>query len=84
MSLSGKRVLVFGASVGIGLAVAGAGPRTVSSYSSRKERLDRALKLLPTTGVAGQVVDLSEEPQVQALFERAGAFDHLVITAGPV
>jgi NAD(P)-dependent dehydrogenase (short-subunit alcohol dehydrogenase family) len=40
------------------------------------------LKSLPTTGVAGQVVDLSDEPQVQALFEHAGAFDHLVFTAG--
>ena len=58
------------------------GARIFSSYRVRKERLDRALKSLPTTGVAGQVVDLSDEPQVQALFEHAGAFDHLVFTAG--
>jgi NAD(P)-dependent dehydrogenase (short-subunit alcohol dehydrogenase family) len=85
MSLSGKRVVVLGASVGIGLAVAAAAREQgadVLIVSSRKERLDRALKSLPTTGVAGQIVDLSDEPQVQALFERAGAFDHLVFTAG--
>jgi len=71
MSLSGKRVLVLGASVGIGLAVAAAARQQgadILIVSSRKERLDRALKSLPTTGVAGQVVDLSDEPQVQALF----------------
>jgi NAD(P)-dependent dehydrogenase (short-subunit alcohol dehydrogenase family) len=85
MSLNGKRVLVLGASVGIGLAVAAAARQQgadILIVSSRKERLDRALKSLPTTGVAGQVVDLSDEPQVQALFEHAGAFDHLVFTAG--
>ena len=84
-SLSGKRILVLGASVGIGLAVAGAAREQgaeVLIVSSRKERLDRALKSLPTTEVAGQVVDLSNEPQVQALFEGAGEFDHLVFTAG--
>jgi NAD(P)-dependent dehydrogenase (short-subunit alcohol dehydrogenase family) len=80
MSLSGKRVLVLGASVGIGLAVAAAARQQgadILIVSSRKERLDRALKSLPSTGVAGQVVDLSD-----ALFERASAFDHLVFTAG--
>ena len=84
MSLTGKSVVVLGASVGIGLAVAGAAREQgaeVLIVSSRKERLDRALKSLPT-GVAGQVVDLSDEAQVQTLFERAGAFDHLVFTAG--
>ena len=85
MSLSGKRVVVLGASVGIGLAVARAARREGASVlivSSRKERLDQAVKSLPETGVEAQVVDLSEEAQVRALFERAGSFDHLVFTAG--
>ena len=71
MSLNGKRVVVLGASVGIGLAVARAARRegaAVLIASSRKERLDRALKSLPETGVEGQVVDLSEEAQVRGLF----------------
>ena len=85
MSMSGKRVVVLGASVGIGLAVAAAARQQgaeVLIVSSRKERLDRALKSLPETGVEGHVVDLSEESQVQALFARVGAFDHLVFSAG--
>jgi NAD(P)-dependent dehydrogenase (short-subunit alcohol dehydrogenase family) len=85
MSLSGQRVVVLGASVGIGLAVARAAQREGASVlivSSRKERLDRAVKSLPESGVEAQVADLSEETQVRALFERIGAFDHLVFTAG--
>jgi len=85
VSLSGKRIVVLGASVGIGLAVARAARREGASVlivSSRKERLDQAVKSLPETGVEAQVVDLSEEAQVRALFERAGSFDHLVFTAG--
>ena len=64
MSMSGKRVVVLGASVGIGLAVAAAARQQgaeILIVSSRKERLDRALKSLPETGVEGHVVDLSEE-----------------------
>jgi NAD(P)-dependent dehydrogenase (short-subunit alcohol dehydrogenase family) len=30
----------------------------------------------------GEVVDLSDEVQVRAFFDRTGAFDHLVFCAG--
>lgn len=84
MGLSGKRVVILGGTSGIGLATAKAAERegaTIVIASSRKERLDRALAAL-RSGAEGEVVDAADEAQVRALFERVGAFDHLVFTAG--
>jgi NAD(P)-dependent dehydrogenase (short-subunit alcohol dehydrogenase family) len=84
MSLSGKRVVILGGTSGIGLATAKAAERegaAVVIASSRRERLDRALAML-RSGAEGEVVDVADEAQVRALFERIGAFDHLVFTAG--
>jgi len=84
MSLSGKRVVILGGTSGIGLATAKAAERegaAVVIASSRRERLDRALAAL-RSGAEGEVVDVADESQVRALFERIGAFDHLVFTAG--
>jgi len=44
-------------------------------------RVARALEALPQ-GSQGHVVDLTDEQQVSALFDKIGAFDHLVYTAG--
>lgn len=81
--LNGKRIVVLGGSAGIGLAVAEQaareGARVVIASSSRA-RVDQAVAGIP--GSEGQVVDLRSEPAVQALFERIGALDHLVYTAG--
>lgn len=83
-SLDGKRVVILGGTSGIGLATAKAAQREgaiVVVASSRQQRVDRALASLER-GAEGDVVDLSDEPQLRAFFERIGAFDHLVYTAG--
>jgi NAD(P)-dependent dehydrogenase (short-subunit alcohol dehydrogenase family) len=83
-TLQGKRVVVLGGSSGIGLATAQAAAQEGASLviaSSRKPRVDEALATLPS-GSEGHVLDLADEAAVKALFERLGAFDHLVFTAG--
>jgi len=84
MDLQEKRIVVLGGSSGIGLAVAKAAARegaAVVIASSQKAKVDTALAGLPR-GAEGHMVDLTDEAAVKALFERLGAFDHLVFTAG--
>src|SRR6516162_247063 len=84
MTLNGKRIVVLGGSSGIGLATARAAVQegtNVVIASSRKERIDEALAMLPT-GTKGHVLDLVDSDATQALFARLGSFDHLVFTAG--
>jgi NAD(P)-dependent dehydrogenase (short-subunit alcohol dehydrogenase family) len=84
MTLQGRRIVVLRGSSGIGLAVAQAAARegaTVVIASSRRDRVDQALKTLPA-GAEGHALDLADEPAVRAVFERLGNFDHLVFTAG--
>jgi NAD(P)-dependent dehydrogenase (short-subunit alcohol dehydrogenase family) len=84
MSLEEKRVVVLGGSSGLGLAAARAAAARGASVviaSSRKSRLDEALQMLPT-GSEGHVLDLADEPSVNALFATIGQFDHLLFTAG--
>lgn len=84
MNLNGKRVVVLGGTSGIGLATAQAAANEgaeVVVVSSRRDSLDRAVAALPK-GSAGHVADLSREDAISSLFEKIGAFDHLVYTAG--
>ena len=84
MTLQGRRIVVLGGSSGIGLAVGQAAARegaTVVIASSRRARVDVALKTLPE-GTEGHALDLADEPAVRAVFERLGNFDHLVFSAG--
>jgi len=84
MILREKRIVVLGGSSGIGLAVAQAAARegaAVVIVSSQKAKVDTALAGLPPDA-EGHAVDLTDEAAVRALFERLGAFDHLVFTAG--
>ena len=83
-SLSGKRIVILGGTSGIGLATALAAEREGAHLvvsSSRQRRVDQALAAL-SGRAEGYAVDLSDEAQIQAFFERIGAFDHLVFTAG--
>ena len=81
--LSNKKVVVIGASSGIGLAVAKKtaelGAHVVMSSRSI-DKLNQAM-----TFVSGRVeaitADILNEASVKALFEQVGNFDHLVVTA---
>lgn len=84
MGLRGQRVVVLGGTSGIGFAVAegaAAEGAEVVVASRRQESVDAALKRLPP-GARGEVLDTTDEAAVRGFFERLGAFDHLVYTAG--
>ena len=84
MEPSAKKVVVIGGTSGIGRAVvarcAALGADVVVASSSQA-KVDAARDDLPV-GVEAAVVDVNDERQVAALFERVGTFDHLVYTAG--
>jgi NAD(P)-dependent dehydrogenase (short-subunit alcohol dehydrogenase family) len=81
---SGTKVVIIGGTSGIGLAVAArcaALGADIVVASSSQAKVDAARGVLPA-GTVASVVDVTDEPQVAALFERVGSFDHLVFTAG--
>jgi len=82
--LNGKRIVLLGGTSGFGLATAlaaaGEGAEIIV-VSSKQQRVDEALSALPP-GSTGYATDISNEQQVEALFAKIGAFDHLVFTAG--
>ena len=83
-TLKGKRVIILGGSSGLGLATAQAAAEDgaeVVIVSSSQQRIDSALETLPANST-GFAADLSEEGNIKGLFEKTGAFDHLVYTAG--
>ncbi len=83
-TLTGKRVILLGASSGIGFATArkaaaeGAG---IVIVSGNRQRIELALKELPE-GSEGYAVDLSREENIRDFFSSVGRFDHLVYSAG--
>jgi len=83
MSLRQQRVTVIGGTSGIGFAVAeralAEGAHVVVGSSSA-EKVDAVLAKLP--GAEALAVDVKDEASVARFFDRVGAFDHLVFTAG--
>ncbi|KUI74062.1 Tropinone reductase-like 3 [Cytospora mali] len=90
--LQNKHVLIIGGTSGIGFAVAegslASGARVTISSSSQS-RVDAAVEKLkagfPNSTSAGHVCDLSKptvEADIEALFAKVGAVDHIVYTAG--
>jgi len=83
-SLADQTIAVFGASSGIGLAVArGAhalGARVIAVGRDRA-RLAAAVGALPLQLAQA---DIADEAQVAALLRDVGALDHVVVTAGSV
>jgi NAD(P)-dependent dehydrogenase (short-subunit alcohol dehydrogenase family) len=82
--LRGKRIVVVGGTHGIGFGVArraaDEGAEVVIA-SSRRANVDAALAKLPK-GVTGQPLDVRDHENLGAFFQRTGAIDHLVYTAG--
>ena len=82
-NLSGKRIILLGASSGFGLATAKAAAAEgakVVIVSGNQQRIDEALKELPA-GSEGYSVDLGKEENIRDFFDTIGSFDHLVYTA---
>ena len=83
-TLGGKRVILMGASSGIGLATAKAAVEegaNVVIVSSNQQRINKALAELPA-GCEGYAVDLIKEENIKEFFSKVGRFDHLVFSAG--
>jgi NAD(P)-dependent dehydrogenase (short-subunit alcohol dehydrogenase family) len=83
-ALKGEIVVVLGGASGIGLAtaLAAAGRGALVTVTSRSgERVAQAARRIGGSA-RGAVVNLENEDETRALFERVGAFDHLVYTAG--
>jgi len=82
--LGDRRVVIIGGSSGIGFAVAVAaladGAQVVIG-SSRQTHVEAALAKLGK-GASGAVADVRQEASIEAFFDKVGAFDHLVFTAG--
>jgi NAD(P)-dependent dehydrogenase (short-subunit alcohol dehydrogenase family) len=81
---SSAKVVVIGGTSGIGLAVAQAAAAAGAQVfvGSRSEQsVERALALLPAHA-HGLSVDVTSGASMGAFFAGAGAFDHLVYTAG--
>jgi NAD(P)-dependent dehydrogenase (short-subunit alcohol dehydrogenase family) len=83
--LSGKKVVIIGASSGIDLAIAKKtaelGASVVISGPSQ-DKLNQ-VKDLVSFAIEVIAVDILNEVSVDALFEKIGNFDHLVVTAVP-
>lgn len=77
-------MVVVGGTAGIGLAVAKAALEQGAELiviSSNQQRVDQTVAQLGANA-QGHAANLTDEAQIQALFDQIGHFDHLVFTAG--
>ena len=88
-TLTNKQVLIIGGSSGIGLRVAqraaaeGAGLIIVGRHTERLEQAEHGLRALGAQVQTCQA-DAHDHSQLEALFDRLPAFDHLVSMVGDV
>ncbi|HEY2356605.1 MAG TPA: SDR family oxidoreductase [Phenylobacterium sp.] len=87
--LDSAKVVVIGGASGVGFAVAAAAMEAGAEVvvgSSQAARIEAAAKKLGQIGkgrgATGRTVDVRDEASVEAFFDAAGPFDHLVFTAG--
>ncbi len=82
--LDATKVVVIGGASGVGFAVAAAALAAGADVvvgSSQPSRIASAAEALGH-GAVGRTVDVKDEHSVAEFFDAAGAFDHLVYTAG--
>ena len=81
LDLRNKRVLVIGASSGIGeataAAFAAAGARTIAAARAGAKLQDAARRI----GAEAEPIDILDGPGIEAFFARQAPFDHVVVTA---
>jgi len=85
MSFDGQRVVIIGASAGIGEATAAAfaGRGAAVTITGRsKERLDQAAQRIGLPVLAAEL-DATSRPELDAFFASTGMIDHLVLCASP-
>jgi NAD(P)-dependent dehydrogenase (short-subunit alcohol dehydrogenase family) len=82
--IANKKVVIIGGTSGIGFAVAKAvlaeGGHVIVGSSSADKVTAAAKRLDAHERITAEVVDISSEDSVKALFAKVGNFDHLVIT----
>ena len=85
--ISNTRILIVGGSSGMGLALAkhalGAGAEVII-VGRNEDKLQRASTELQNPALSTVAVDITQEAQVAALFERVGRLDHIVSTAADI
>jgi NAD(P)-dependent dehydrogenase (short-subunit alcohol dehydrogenase family) len=83
-NLKNQRVVILGGTSGLGLATAQAAAAEgaeIIIVSSNQERVNKTLATLPANS-KGYTADLTKEEDIKNIFEKIGALDHLVFTAG--
>jgi NAD(P)-dependent dehydrogenase (short-subunit alcohol dehydrogenase family) len=83
-NLKNQRVVILGGTSGLGLATAHAAAAegaAIIIVSSNPDRVSKALEKLPANS-KGYTADLKNEEEIKNIFEKIGALDHLVFTAG--
>ncbi len=80
-ALAGQRVVVVGGTSGMGLAtVRAALAQGADVIAAGRRPLARRE---PAAGARQEMVDVTDEESVRALFQNAGELDHLLVTASP-